>query len=83
MKHIYIAKKIYNSRKSILAPWLTHFSICLSDWLQDVPLNVEPATTAFRSSDEWTTGHWVSHNAEHRRHMLVGGFRVTWGTLYM
>jgi hypothetical protein len=50
---------------------------------QGVPLNVEPATTACHSSSERTTGKWVSHNAENSRHMLVGGFRVTWDTLYI
>jgi hypothetical protein len=33
--------------------------------IQCVPLRVEPATTACRSSSELTTGKWVSHNAEH------------------
>jgi hypothetical protein len=46
-----------------------------------VPLNVEPASTACHSSNERTTGKWVSHNGEHCRRMLVGGLRVTWDTV--
>lgn len=37
------------------------------------PLNVEPAMTA--CSSERTTRNRVSHNVEHGRRMLVGGFR--------
>jgi hypothetical protein len=50
--------------------------------LQCVPLKVEPATTAFRSSSERTAGKGVSHNPERSRRMLVSGFRVTWDVLY-
>jgi hypothetical protein len=47
-----------------------------------VLLNVEPATTACRSSSERTIGKWVGHNAEHSRRMLVGRFRGTWDSLH-
>jgi hypothetical protein len=51
--------------------------------MQGVPLDVGPTTTTCRSSSERTTGKWVSHNAEHSRRMLAGGFRVTMDTLYL
>jgi hypothetical protein len=48
---------------------------------RSVPLNVEPATIPCRSSER-TAGKWVSHIADPRRCVLVGGFQLTWDTLY-
>jgi hypothetical protein len=42
---------------------------------------MEPATTASRGISERTTEKRVSHDAERRHRMLVGGFRVTWDTI--
>jgi hypothetical protein len=48
--------------------------------IQSVQIKVKPSSMACRSSSERTTGNWGSHNADHSRRMLVGGFRVTWDT---
>jgi hypothetical protein len=48
--------------------------------LQRVPINVEPATLC--RSSELTAWTWLIRNAYHSCGMLVGGFQVTWDTLY-
>jgi hypothetical protein len=54
---------------------------CVELWVyKAVPLNVKPATTAWRSNSEQTIGYSVTHKADQQSHGSM--FLVTWYYLH-
>jgi hypothetical protein len=72
-------KKKYNSTGTHTSSRLRHICKCICRiflWTTDVQHNVEPVTTACRSSSDLNTRKRFSHNSKCSRRMLVRRFRV-------